>query len=178
MRYLINIIYVFLFSQEHRYLGATVESGNCIFKVLYLFQSYLQFSYPLATHLHVYEKCYFPEDWTLFYVALKYSFPLAHQFDDVINSTVTQMANIVILFIFLKEIEINKSVFCASGFSSVQCSDPFCIFTLVIVIIQNVKCVRMTSCTNTDDAYYYYHEMLYNRYFSSIVFHCNRFGKR
>lgn len=70
----------------------------------------------------------------------------------------------------------NKSVFCALGFSSVQCSDPFCIFTLVIVIIQNIKCLRMTSCTNTDDTYYYYHEMLYNGYFSSIVFYCNSFG--
>lgn len=70
----------------------------------------------------------------------------------------------------------NKSVFCASGLSSALYSNPFYIFTLVIVLIQNIKCVGVTSHTNIADIYYYYLEMLYNGYFSSILFHCHRFG--
>lgn len=114
-------------------------------------------------------------------VALKYFFPFAHQFDDVINLAVTQVENTVcspvpFFFFSLRKIELNKCVFCASGSSSAQCSNPFYIFTLAIVLIQNIKCDGVTSYTNRAGFYCYYLEMLYNGYRGSIVLHCDRFG--
>lgn len=79
-------------------------------------------------------------------------------------------------FFSLRKIELNKCVFCASGSSSAQCSNPFYIFTLVIVLIQNIKCDGVTSYTNRAGFYCYYLEMLYNGYWGSIVLHCDGFG--
>lgn len=157
-----------------------VGRGHCIFKVIYLLKKYLLFSYLWVTYLLVYKKCYFFMFRTLNSIlcCTKIFFPLGLSvwWYDKFNCNTNGKHCMWSFFIFLEKIEMNKSVFCASGFSYAQCSDPFCIFTLVIVIIQYIKCVRMTSCTNTDDTFYYYHEMLHNGYFSTIVFHCNRFG--